>query len=157
MTTETAALTRRGLWLGYTTLGWNVVGCWIVLLSAYAARSVALAGFGIDSVIEIVASLVVVWQLKSINKDKEDLEERLMGIAFLLLAAYITVQCVIVLLARFHPRTSPVGIGWLALTAAAMFLLAYGKGRTGADAACDETGCAGVDRPGHDSRPHHQA
>jgi divalent metal cation (Fe/Co/Zn/Cd) transporter len=41
------------------------------------------------------------------------------------------VQSIVVLLARFHPRTSPVGIAWLVLTAAAMFLLAYGKGRTG--------------------------
>jgi len=47
------------------------VGCWIVLGAAYAARSVALAGFGIDSVIEIVASVIVVWQLKAIKKDQE--------------------------------------------------------------------------------------
>ena len=125
-------LTRRGLLLEYATLGWNVVGCWIVLVSAYLARSVALAGFGIDSVIEIFASLVVVWQLKAINKDKEALAERLIGIAFFLLAAYLAVQSILVLLAGFHPHTSPVGIVWLILTAAAMFLLAYGKGHTGA-------------------------
>lgn len=126
-----AALTRRGLLLEYATLGWNVVGCWIVLVSAYTARSVALAGFGIDSVIEIFASLVVVWQLKAINKDRENLAEQLIGVAFFLLAAYLAVQSSIVLLARFHPRTSPVGIVWLALTCVAMLLLAYGKGRTG--------------------------
>jgi divalent metal cation (Fe/Co/Zn/Cd) transporter len=108
------------------------VGCWIVLVSAYLARSVALAGFGIDSVIEIFASLVVVWQLKAINRDKEQLAERLIGIAFFLLAAYLAIQSIIVLIAGFHPHTSPVGIAWLILTAAAMFLLAYGKGRTGA-------------------------
>jgi divalent metal cation (Fe/Co/Zn/Cd) transporter len=125
------ALTRRGLRLEYATLGWNVVGCWIVLASAYTARSVALAGFGIDSVIEIFASIIVVWQLKSINRDREHLAERLIGIAFLLLASYIAVQSVIVLLARVHPHTSLVGIGWLVLTAIAMFLLAFGKDRTG--------------------------
>jgi divalent metal cation (Fe/Co/Zn/Cd) transporter len=125
------ALTRRGLRLEYATLVWNVVGCLIVLASAYAARSVALAGFGIDSVIEIFASVIVVWQLESINRDKEHLAERLIGIAFLLLAAYIAVQSVIVLLAHVHPHTSLVGIGWLVLTAIAMFLLAFGKGRTG--------------------------
>lgn len=128
---DRASLTRRGLRLEYATLGWNVVGCWIVLASAYVARSVALAGFGIDSVIEIFASVIVVWQLKSINKDREHLAERLIGIAFLLLAAYIAAQSVIVLLARFHPKTSPLGISWLVLTAAAIFFLAYGKGRTG--------------------------
>ena len=51
-----AALLRRGLWLEYVTLGWNVVGCWIVLAAAGLARSVALAGFGLDSAIEIFAS-----------------------------------------------------------------------------------------------------
>jgi divalent metal cation (Fe/Co/Zn/Cd) transporter len=126
-----SALTQRGLALEYATLGWNVVGCWIVLGAAYAAGSVALAGFGIDSVIEIFASMVVVWQLKAINTEKEHLAERLIGLAFLLLAAYIAVQSGIVLLIHFHPRTSSVGIVWLALTFVVMMLLAYGKGRTG--------------------------
>jgi len=117
--------------LEYATLGWNLVGCWIVLGAAYAARSVALAGFGIDSVIEIFASVIVVWQLKAINNDKEHLAERLIGIAFLLLAVYIAIQSAIVLLTHFHPKTSRLGIIWLALTLVAMLLLAYGKGRTG--------------------------
>lgn len=130
-TGDFAALTRRGLALEYATLGWNVVGCWIVLGAAYAARSVALAGFGFDSVIEIFASVIVVWQLKSINKDKEHLAERLIGVAFLVLAVYIAVQSAIVLLTQFHSRTSTPGIVWLALTFAAMLLLAYGKGKTG--------------------------
>jgi divalent metal cation (Fe/Co/Zn/Cd) transporter len=126
------SLVRRGLQLEYATLGWNVVGCWVVLASAYAARSVALAGFGIDSVIEIFASIVVVWQLKAVNKDREHLAERLIGFAFLLLALYIAVQSAIVLLSRFRPGASPLGMAWLGLTMVAMFLLAYGKGRTGA-------------------------
>jgi len=102
-----------------------------VLGAAYAARSVALAGFGIDSVIEIVASVIVVWQLKAIKKDQEQLAERLIGVAFLLLAVYIAVQSAIVLSAGFHPRTSRLGIVWLALTLIAMLFLAYGRGRTG--------------------------
>lgn len=125
-------LTQRGLALEYATLAWNIVGCWIVLAAAYTARSVALAGFGIDSVIEIFASVVVVWQLKAIKKDTEQRAERLIGIAFLLLAIYIAIQSVIVLLARFHPKTSAFGIIWLGMTVVAMLLLAYGKWRTGA-------------------------
>lgn len=128
---QTQALTRRGLALEYATLGWNMVGCWIVLGSAYAARSVALAGFGIDSVIEILASVIVVWQLRAINKDREQLAERLIGVAFLLLAIYVALQSAIVLYAGFHPKTSSLGMVWLALTVLAMLLLAYGKGRTG--------------------------
>ncbi len=128
---QTAALRRRGLLLEYVTLAWNVVGCWIVLGAAYAARSVALAGFGIDSVIEIFASVIVVWQLKAIKKDREQFAERLIGVAFLLLAIYIALQSAIVLYAGFHPKTSSLGIIWLGLTVLAMLLLAYGKGRTG--------------------------
>lgn len=126
---------RRGLRLEYATLGWSVVGCWIVLGAALAARSVALAGFGFDSVIEILASLVVVWQLKAINSAREDLAERLIGGAFVLLAIYIGAQSSIVLLTRFHPRTSAVGMAWLALTVVAMLLLARGKGITGRELA----------------------
>ena len=51
-------LRRRGLRLEYATLGWNVAGSGLVLAAAVLARSVALAGFGLDSLIEIVASLV---------------------------------------------------------------------------------------------------
>ncbi len=58
-----AQLIRRGLLLEYLTLGWNVFGVVIVLAAAYTARSVALAGFGLDSLIEIFASIIVIWQL----------------------------------------------------------------------------------------------
>jgi len=60
---EKRAGVRRGLLLENITLGWNVVGSVIVILAAVAARSVALAGFGLDSLIEIFASLIVVWEL----------------------------------------------------------------------------------------------
>ena len=63
-TSTSRMLLRRGLMLEYATLGWNVVGAVILILAAAAASSVALAGFGVDSLIEIVASAVVVWQLK---------------------------------------------------------------------------------------------
>ncbi len=124
-------LTHMGLWLEYTTLVWNIIGCWIVLISAFAAKSVALAGFGIDSLIEIFASIIVVWQLKSINKDKEEFAERIIGIAFLLLALYIGIQSLVVLYTKFHPHNSISGIIWLVLTAISMFALAYGKGKIG--------------------------
>jgi hypothetical protein len=58
-------LLRRGLRLEYATLGWNAVGCVVLAATATATGSVALAGFGVDSAIEIVASAVVVWQLKA--------------------------------------------------------------------------------------------
>lgn len=57
------SLLRRGFALEYATLVWNVVGIVILAAAAIAARSVALAGFGLDSLIEIGASSVVIWEL----------------------------------------------------------------------------------------------
>jgi divalent metal cation (Fe/Co/Zn/Cd) transporter len=125
-------LLRRGLRLEYTTLGWNVVGIVVTLGAAVAARSVALAGFSLDSGVEIFASLVVVGQLAGTTSEaSQQRAERRIGYAFLALAAYLTVQAIATLIADLHPYSSPVGIGWLAATAIVMFSLAYGKAVTG--------------------------
>ncbi len=124
-------LVRRGLALEYATLSWNVVGCVIVIAAAIVARSVALAGFGLDSVIEIFASVVVVWQLTGASVARERRALRLIGIAFFLLALYILGQFAYTLITRTRPDTSALGIGWLAATLIAMLLLAYGKRVTG--------------------------
>ena len=125
-------LRRRALRLEYATLVWNVVGSVIVLAAALAAYSVALAGFGLDSLIEILASLVVVWQLQDTGAaERERRALRIIGVAFLLLTAYISAQLIYVLVTAAHPRHSLAGIVWLALTAVAMFGLAAAKHRTG--------------------------
>ncbi len=127
-----ARLLRRGLLLEYGTLAWNVVGAVVVLWSAVAARSVALAGFGLDSSIEILASVVVVWHLRQIEAPvRERRALGIIGVAFLVLAAYIAAQSLYVLVSKGEAGHSLVGIAWLAATAAAMFLLAAGKRRTG--------------------------
>ncbi len=125
------ALLRRGRILEGITLGWNVVGIAVLAVAAVAARSVALAGFGLDSLIEIGASTVVLWELSGAGEDRQRRALRLIGGAFLALAAYLAIQSAIVLAAGYHPRHSPLGIGWTAVTAAAMFTLAAGKARTG--------------------------
>jgi divalent metal cation (Fe/Co/Zn/Cd) transporter len=113
-------------------MSWNVVGSVIVLAAAVAAHSVALAGFGLDSLIEILASLVVVWQLQDTDAaERERRALRIIGVAFLLLAGYISAQSIYVFVTAAHPHHSLVGIVWLALTAAAMFVLAAAKHRTG--------------------------
>ena len=125
------ALLTRGLRLEYATLGWNVFGSVLVIGAAVAARSVALAGFGLDSVIEIFASVVVVWQLKGADQARERRALRLIGGAFFALALYILAQTAYTLLTRLHPAHSPGGIVWLAATLVAMLLLAWGKRVTG--------------------------
>jgi len=107
---ERARLLRRGLRLEYATLGWNVVEIGFLALAAATARSVALAGFALDSGIEIFASLVVVSQLRvTATPDQHRRAVRLIGVAFLALAAYIVGQAAVTLAAGIHPDPSPLG------------------------------------------------
>ena len=120
-------LYRRGLLLEYLTLGWNVVGAAVVIAAAVSTGSVALAGFGLDSLIEIFASVVVVWQLTGVGQDRERQAMRMIAVAFLALALYVLVQSGRSLLTQAHLETSFLGIGWLAATFIAMLALAWGK------------------------------
>jgi divalent metal cation (Fe/Co/Zn/Cd) transporter len=122
---------RRGITLEWITLGWNVVGVIVLAFAAINARSVALAGFGLDSLVEIGASTVVLWELSGTGEARQRKALRFIGIAFVLLAAYIGVQSITILATGSHPHHSPLGIAWTALTAAVMFALAAAKARTG--------------------------
>jgi cation efflux family protein len=124
-------LLRRGRVLEGITLGWNVAGIVVLAVAAVAARSVALAGFGLDSLIEIGASTVVLWELSGTGEQRQRRALRLIGGAFCALAAYLLVQSLIVLATGYRPGHSALGIAWTAATAAAMFGLAAGKARTG--------------------------
>ncbi len=125
------ALLRRGFALEYATLSWNVTGIVVLAIAAVAARSVALAGFGLDSLIEIGASTVVIWELSGSCAERQRRGLRLIGYAFAALATYLLVQSSVVLAAGYHPRHSLPGIIWTAVTAVTMFLLAAGKAQTG--------------------------
>jgi hypothetical protein len=125
------ALLRRGFALEYATLSWNVTGIVVLTITALAARSVALAGFGLDSLIEIGASAIVIWELSGSGGERQRRGLRMIGYAFAALAAYLLVQSSVVLAAGYHPRPSLTGIAWTAVTAVVMFLLAAGKARTG--------------------------
>lgn len=124
-------LLRRGRQLEWVTLGWNVVGVVVLAALAIPASSVALAGFGLDSLIEIGASTVVLWELSGTGEARQRRGLRMIGVAFLLLAAYLLVQSTIALLAGHRAVPSIGGIVWTAVTAAVMFTLAALKARTG--------------------------
>ena len=91
----------------------------------------ALAGFALDSLIEIGASLVVLWELADSNHDRQRRALGLVRTGFLGLGIYLTVQSVVVLAIRFRPGHSPLGIGWTGATALTTFALAAGKRRAG--------------------------
>ena len=128
---DRALLLRRGFILEYITLGWNIAGIAVLAITAITARSVALAGFGLDSLIEIGASTVVIWELSGIGQGRQQRALRLIGAAFTMLAVYLAVQSSVVLAVGYHPGHSLAGIAWTAVTAATMFALAAGKARTG--------------------------
>lgn len=106
---EQTALLRRGIRLEQATLGWNVAGIVVLTVAATRARSVALAGFGLDSLVEIGASTVVLWELSGTGEARQRTALRLIGGAFLALSAYIAVQSAVVLATAFHPRTARWG------------------------------------------------
>ena len=124
-------LLRQGFALEWITLGWNVVGIFVLAVAAISARSVALAGFGLDSIIEIGASIVVIWELTGTGEARQRKALRMIGLAFLALAVYLSIQTLVVLISGFHPGHSPAGIVWSGLTAVVMFSLAAGKARVG--------------------------
>jgi len=124
-------LRRRGFALEFATLGWNVIGVIVLGVAAIRARSVALAGFGLDTLIEIGASTVVVWELADTGGTRRARALRLIRYAFCALAAYLVVQSTWALLAGHRAAASPLGIAWTAATAAVMFALAAGKSATG--------------------------
>ena len=129
---QTNRLLRIGLMLEYLTLSWNVAGVVILAIAAFKAHSVALAAFGLDSLIEIGASIVVVWQLRGADPNRRSLALRRISVAFFTLAIYMLVQSTIVQLSQARPEQSAGGIVWLILTLLAMLALAFGKDRIGA-------------------------
>ncbi|MBS1905831.1 MAG: cation transporter [Actinobacteria bacterium] len=124
-------LRRAGIALEAVTLAWNVVGVVLLAILAWRSGSVALLGFGLDSLIEIGASTVVIWELTGADERRQRLGLRLIGVAFALLAVYLLVQAVVALAAGHRATPLPGGIWWTALTALTMLLLAFGKNRVG--------------------------
>ena len=124
-------LLRRGFTLEWITLAWNVVGVVVLAFLAITSASVAVAGFGLDSLIEIGASTVVIWELSGTGERRQRFALRLIGVAFIALAFYLLVQTAIALATAHRPDGSIGGIIWTGITAICMFSLAALKTRTG--------------------------
>ncbi|HTT59720.1 MAG TPA: cation transporter [Acidimicrobiales bacterium] len=128
---STRRLLTRGRRLEEATLAWNVLGIGVLSYSAIVAKSVALAGFALDSLIEIGASVVVLWELADVNVSRQGRAMRMIGSAFVALSIYLAVQSTFVLVAGYRPHHSPLGVAWTAATAFVMFALARAKAKTG--------------------------
>jgi divalent metal cation (Fe/Co/Zn/Cd) transporter len=131
---DRAPLVRRGLRLNYLTIGYNVVEALVALVSGFLAGSVALVGFGIDSVIEVSASAAAQWRLRvdldhARREHVELLTRRAIGISFLALALYVAIDSGKSLWLAEHPDRSITGIVILTMSLIVMPVLARAKRR----------------------------
>ena len=133
---EAGRLNRAALRLEYATIGWNVGEAILTIALGAIASSLALIGFGTVSVIEVFASMVVVWHLMPgesvVDAARTARAHRLVAVAFGALAVALTVAGVRDLLTGRRPDESPWGIVYLAITAVVMFGLAAAKRRVAA-------------------------
>lgn len=134
-TSETDRLRQRGVRLEWATNGWNVMEVLVTVSLGLQAKSLALIAFGLDSVIEIFASTVVIRNLGDVRPDPGDRRIhrslRLIAVAFWVLALVLCVLSVRSLVLENRPASSPLGIAYLALTAGVMLGLSVLKRRTG--------------------------
>jgi divalent metal cation (Fe/Co/Zn/Cd) transporter len=131
---ERDRLVRRARLLAWGGIGWHFIEFAIALAAGIAASSIALIGFGVDSLIESVAGFILLWRFAGRRLSSERAERRaqqLIAISFLVLAAYVGAEAIRTLIAADHPETSWVGIGLAAFTAPTMPLLAIAKRRVG--------------------------
>lgn len=127
-------LVRKGLILNYATLGYNSLEGIIAISAGLAAGSVALVGFGLDSLIEVTASVTALWRLYSDRDERhraraERITLRIIGTLFLALAAYVAADAARALYTRAAPDESLVGIALATLSLVVMPLLAREKRR----------------------------
>jgi divalent metal cation (Fe/Co/Zn/Cd) transporter len=129
---DRAPLVRRARRLAWLGVGWHVAEAAIAILAGLAASSIALIGFGADSLIESVAGLIVLWRFASSSPTAERRAQQLIAISFYVLAAYVAVEATRALVGGDEPAASWVGIALAAFTAATMPPLAIAKARVGA-------------------------
>jgi divalent metal cation (Fe/Co/Zn/Cd) transporter len=128
---------RRGQWLTWATLVYNSLEGIIAIAAGILAGSIALLGFGVDSFIEVSASVAAIWRLSSdLDRERRAIAERrslrIIGISFFGLAAYIGVEATRSFLGGSPPEASPVGIALAAISIVIMPLLANAKRRVAA-------------------------
>ncbi|GAA1864711.1 cation transporter [Asanoa iriomotensis] len=127
-----ATLSRRSLWLAYATAAYNLAEGAVAILAGVAASSSALIGFGLDSFVEVLSALVIIWQFRArVPESRERLALRLIAISFFALAAWVAFDSIRALTFGDEATPSPVGIGLAIASLIVMPLLVAAKRRTG--------------------------
>lgn len=131
---ERRRFVRRAKRLAWAGNVWHILEFAIAIGAGIAASSVALIGFGADSLIEGLAGFIIVWRFAAGRADSEAAElraQRLVAASYFILVAYVSITAVHSLLTQEHPGVSWIGIGLAAVTAPTMPLLALAKRRVG--------------------------
>jgi divalent metal cation (Fe/Co/Zn/Cd) transporter len=129
---ERSRLGRRAQLLAGVSVTYNLVEAVIAVTAGIVAGSVALVGFGLDSVVEVSSGLIILWQFRHrLPQSREKQALRLMAFSFFALAAYVTFESVRALFFGGEPRPSPVGIGLAVASLMVMPFLSWAQRRTG--------------------------
>ena len=132
ITANRASLVRRGRYLEYFTIGYNSLEVLIAVAAGLVAGSIALVGFGFDSLIEVTSGAILVWRLHAdVDEERRERIEaislRLIGACFVLLAIYVTYDSVKSLIKHEAPQESIVGIVLATVSVVVMPLLVRAK------------------------------
>ncbi|MDQ2825757.1 MAG: cation transporter [Actinomycetota bacterium] len=135
MEQQAAALSRRARRLEYGTTVWNSLEAVVAISTGVATHSLALVAFGLDSCVEVMASIVVLWHLGGATEEVDPARTRramrLIAVAFGVLGVYLSVEAVRNLVTRSVSEPPAVGMVFMAATVVVMFGLARAKRRTG--------------------------
>jgi divalent metal cation (Fe/Co/Zn/Cd) transporter len=129
-----AQLVKRARVLAWVGLGWHVLEAAVAIAAGVVASSVALVGFGADSLIEALAGVVIIWLVRPARAGAQSAERRaqqLVATSFAVLAAYVAVEAIRDLAGGHHPGASWVGIVLSVVTLLSMPPLAAAKRRVG--------------------------
>jgi divalent metal cation (Fe/Co/Zn/Cd) transporter len=125
------SLERRGRLLAWLTIGWNALEGIIAVGAGFAAGSLALVGFGLDSFIEVFAGGVVLWHFRGLNEQRERRALQRIALSFFTLAAYVLVEAIRDVAIGAKADESAVGVALAAISLVVMPALAWAKRRTG--------------------------
>lgn len=129
---DRAHLGRRAQLLAGASVTYNVVEAVVAITAGFVAGSVALIGFGLDSVVESFSGVVILWQFRHrLPETRERQALRLIAVSFFALAAYVTVESLRSLLGSGDPEPSVVGIVLAASSLIVMPFLSWAQRRTG--------------------------
>lgn len=129
---EKARLGRRAQLLAGASVAYNLVEAVIAISAGLVAGSVALIGFGLDSVVEVSSGLIILWQFRhSLPESREQRALRLMALSFFALAGYVGFESIRALVTSHEPDSSGIGIALATASLIVMPFLSWAQRRTG--------------------------